>query len=617
MNDLLIRGATVHDGSGGEGRVLDVAVHAGRIVALGTDAGCQPARRTIDAGGLALMPGIVDNHTHYDAQATWDPYCTPSPALGVTTAVIGNCGFTIVPCRPGDRELIMRNLTQVEGMSLDVLRQGIDWQFETIPQYLDFLERRGSAINLAAFVGHSSLRSFVMGEDAPRRAARPDEIAQMRALVLDGLRAGAIGFATSTSPAHNGEGGLPMPSRLAEDDELRSLVGCLREAGRGVFMLTKGGHTRIDFLESLAADSGRPVVVAALLHNSTNPQAVFADLDAIEAARGRGRRMIGAISACPLTNDFTLHSPYPVEGLQSWQPALALKGEAFKAKLRERAFRDAIRAELAQPAVFRLFNGEWHKVHVVEVADPARRALEHRSIAELAAETGTDPLDFMLDLALAENLDTVFSAVLLNSDEDAVARLLRHPASLVSLSDAGAHLTFFNDAGFGLHLLGHWVRRRGVLDLPAAVRKLTSEPAELFGIAGRGRIAAGAWADLLLFDPARVDRGPKQRVRDLPGGGARLTKPAIGVHGVWVNGEQVADERGVLAAVHGSSRAMGAASVCCTRRDASCFTRPRTSARPCVAAVRRLSALRGARGRFLAVERVLRLQSVFNLHPSR
>ena len=545
MNELLIRGAMVYDGTGAPGRLADVSVKDGRVAAIDEPGQGGAARETVDAGGLALMPGIVDNHTHYDAQVTWDPLCTPSPALGVTTAVIGNCGFTIAPCRPGDRELIMRNLTQVEGMSLDVLRQGIAWEFETIPEYLDFLDRRGSLVNLAAFVGHSSLRTFVMGEDAPRRAATPDEIARMRELVLEGMKAGAIG--------------LPMPSRLATDDELHSLVTSLKEVGHGLFMLTKGGHTKIDFLEKLAADSGRPVVVAALLHNSTNPGAVFADLDAIEAARRRGRRMIGAISPCPLTNDFTMHSPYPVEGLASWKPALSLKGEAFKAKLSEKAFRDAVRAEIASPAVFRLFNGEWHKVQVVEVKQERNRHFEHRTIAELAAEAGADPLDFMLDLALSEDLDTVFSAVLLNSDEEAVGRMLRHPASLVSLSDAGAHLTFFNDAGFGLHLLGHWVRDRGVLSLPEAVRKLTSEPADLFGIQGRGRIAPGAWADLLLFDPVTVNRGPKQRVFDLPGGSARLTTPAIGVHGVWVNGVRVAGAEGLEPAVvaAGSAAAKG------------------------------------------------------------
>ncbi|HEU4645341.1 MAG TPA: amidohydrolase family protein, partial [Burkholderiales bacterium] len=487
----------------------------------------------IDAAGLALMPGIIDNHTHYDAQITWDPMVSPSPALGVTTAVIGNCGFTIAPCKPADRELVMKNLTQVEGMSLDVLRQGIRWEFESIPQYFDMLERQGCAINIAGFVGHSSVRTWVMGEEAPRRAAAPDEVARMRELVLEGMRAGAIGFASSTSPAHNGDGGLPMPSRLADESELRALVGALKEAGRGLFMLTKGGQTKVSFLESLAAQSTRPVVIAALLHNSTNPRAVFEDLEAIAEANARGHRLVGAISCCPLSMDFTLRSPYTFEGLESWKPALPLKGAAYEAKLADKGFRDAVRAELSRPAHFRLFNGQWDQVEVVE---SARKDVEQRSIGALSRAAGRDPLDLMLDLALAENLGTVFNAMLLNSDEQAVGEMLRHPASLVSLSDAGAHLTFFNDAGFGLHLLGHWVRERGAMTLPEAVCKLTSAPAQLFGIRARGILKPGYAADLMLFDPATVGRGAKQRVFDLPGGHPRLTTPALGVHGVWVNG---------------------------------------------------------------------------------
>lgn len=515
----------------------------GSIVELGEAHGAY--RASIDADGLALMPGIIDNHTHYDAQLTWDPHASPSPALGVTTAVIGNCGFTLAPCRPADRDLVMRNLTQVEGMSLDVLRTGIQWDFESIPEYLDALERRGLGLNVAAFAGHSSIRTFVMGADATQRAATDEEVAAMRRLVVEAVRAGAVGFATSTSPAHNGEGGLPMPSRLADDRELRTLVTSLAEVGRGVFMLTKGGQTRMDFLEGLAADAGRPVVVAALLHNSTNPGVVFEDLDAIAAAKARGRRMAGAISCCPLSFDFTMQSPYPIEGLAAWKPALGKKGEALKAVMRDASFRQSIRDELARPAVFRLFNGEWDKVHVVETALPKNGGLEQRSLADLAREAGRDPLDLWFDLALEEDLATVFVALTLNSDEAALARLLKHPASLVSLSDAGAHLTFFNDAGYGLHLLGHWVRDKGVLRLEEAVRKLTADPAALFGIRDRGVLRAGAAADLLLFDPARVGRGPKARVRDLPAGGARLTTPALGVHGVWVNGVNVADAKDV------------------------------------------------------------------------
>jgi len=545
MVDLLIRNALVFDGSGAEPALTDVAVEQGTIRTIGKVLS-EPAARVVDADGLALMPGIIDSHTHFDAQITWDPYVRPSPALGVTTAVIGNCGFTIAPCRQADRDLTMRNLTQVEGMSLDVLRNGIDWGFETFPQYLAQLRRRGSAINIAAYIGHSSVRTYVMGRDASTRAATDREIAQMQEIVRDAMRAGAVGFASSTSPAHNGEGGLPMPSRLAEDREMAALVEAMGESGRGVYMLTKGGQTSVAFLESLAARSGRPVMIAALLHNGTNPQPVVDDLDAIAQANARGRRLLGQVSCCPLTMDFTLASPYPMEGLEGWKPALGLTGRALREVLATRSFRDALRAELASRAKFRLFNGEWHRIQIVEVAKAENAEYEQRSLGDIARDEARDPLDVMLDLALAENLETVFTAELLNTDEGAVGLMLNHPHSIVSLSDAGAHLTFFNDAGFGLHLLGHWARDLEAMPMSEAVRRLTAHPAQVFGFEGRGRIREGYAADLLLFDPATVGRGPKRRVFDLPGGAPRLTTDAIGVHGVWVNGQPVADKSGLM-----------------------------------------------------------------------
>src|SRR6266481_3609417 len=292
MLDLLIRNALVFDGSGAEPAVKDVAIQEGKIRAIGRSLS-ESATQVVDADGLALMPGIIDSHTHFDAQITWDPYVRPSPSLGV-------------------------------------LRGGIAWGFETFAQYMAQLRRRGSAVNIAAYIGHSSVRTYVMGKDASTRAATDDEIAQMRQIVREAMRSGAVGFASSTSPAHNGEGGLPMPSRLAEDCEMAALVNAMGEAGQGVYMLTKGGHTAMPFLESLAASSGRPVMIAALLHNSTNPQAVFNDLDDIAQANTRGRRLIGQVSCCPLTMDFTLASPYPVEGLQRWKPALGLTGVALK-----------------------------------------------------------------------------------------------------------------------------------------------------------------------------------------------------------------------------------------------------------------------------------------------
>jgi N-acyl-D-amino-acid deacylase len=544
MHDLLIKNAMVYDGSGQEGVLADVAVTQGKIDFVGQIT--APALQVIDATGLALMPGIIDSHTHFDAQITWDSTLRPSPALGVTTAVIGNCGFCIAPCKPEHRDLTMRNLTQVEGMSLEVLRQGIDWRFETFAQYLGLLKQKGSVANVAAYVGHSSVRTYVMGEQATEREATRDEVSQMAQIVRAAMQAGAVGLASSTSPAHNGEGGKPMPSRLASDEEHLALIQAMGEQGQGVYMVTKGGHMPVSFLEEMSARSGRPVMIAALLHNTTNPQGVFKDLQAIADANARGRALLGQVSCCPLSMDFTLESAYPVEGLKAWGQALGQSGEALKAVLRDTSFRQAVRDEIAAPASFRLFNGEWDQLHITEAATEKYRTWEQKPFGQLAREQGQDPLDLMLDVALEEGLQTVFTAMLLNSDEEAVGRMLNDPHSIVSLSDAGAHLTFFNDAGFGLHLLGHWVRERSVMRMGEAVRRLTHQSAQLFGFAGRGLIRHGYAADLLLFDPATVGRSAKKRVNDLPGGGARLTTDALGVHGVWVNGQLVANALGLL-----------------------------------------------------------------------
>ena len=543
--DTLIQNALVFDGSGAEPAVQDLAVHQGKIVGIGPNLSFT-SDHCVNASGLALMPGIIDSHTHFDAQITWDSFIRPSPALGVTTAIIGNCGFAIAPCRPKDRELTMRNLTQVEGMSLQVLQHGIDWDFESFPEYLAMLRKKQCAINLAAYIGHSSVRTWVMGEEANKREATASEIAEMAQLVREAMAAGAIGFATSTSPAHNGEGGFPMPSRLASDEEMMQLTLAMSSQGGGVYMVTKGGQMPVSFLESLAAASKRPVMVAALLHNSTNPNGVFNDLKAITEANQRSHKLTGQVSCCPLSMDFTFASAYPVEGLRSWKPALGLQHAELKTCLASFEFRAKVKEELSQAATFRLFNSEWEKVHVVETFKPENQVYEQQSIAALASQAGLDPLDFALNLALEEDLRTVFTAMLLNSDTDAVAKMLNHPHSLVSLSDAGAHLTFFNDAGFGLHLLGYWSRDMGAMSLSQAVHQLTAQPAEILGLKNRGLLREGYAADLLLFDPQTVGRGPKKRVFDLPLGAPRLHTDAVGVHGVWVNGQLIADQNGML-----------------------------------------------------------------------
>ena len=369
----------------------------------------------------------------------------------------------------------------------------------------------------------------------------------MQQLVREAMAAGAVGFSTTTSESHNGAGGVPMPSRLATDDELSALVTAMGDSGRGVFMITKGANTSVAFLEAVSARSRRPVVVAALLHNSTVPEGVFDDLAAIASASERGNRMYGAVSACPLVFEFSLRSPYPLEGLAAWK-AVAMAGpEQTAAVLAGTDLRQAIKDELSRPASVRLFNGEWQNLQVGTVALDSHRNFEGQSIATLATAAGKHPLDFMFDLALAENLETVFLGAILNWDESAVARLLLHQHSLVSLSDAGAHLNFLCDAGFGLHLLGFWCREKALFELPHAIRRLTAEPAACFCFIDRGLLRPGAWADLMLFDPAQVGRGPRRRAHDLPAGATRIDTAALGLRGVWVNGVRVVDEAGAIA----------------------------------------------------------------------
>ncbi|MBI3629283.1 MAG: amidohydrolase family protein, partial [Candidatus Rokubacteria bacterium] len=518
MHDLVIDNALVVDGLGGPAREGGVAVKDGRLAAVGRDLGA--ARERVDAQGLVLAPGIVDIHTHYDAQLTWDPFATPSTALGVTTVVIGNCGFTIAPCRPGDRDLTLRNLTHVEGMSLEALRAGVNWDFESYPDFLRAMERRGVVPNVASFAGHSSVRTYVLGADATRRVATDAEIAEMRRLVVEALRAGAIGFATSTAEQHNGENGIPMPSRLADDREMRALAGALGEVGRGVFMITKGMTTSVPWLEEIAAASGRPVMIAAMFVDPGDPTRVFRELGEIEAARARGRELWAQVGCFPLGMEFTLRHPYPLEAFFAWRPAIEAAGEAqYRQVLADPSFRQKLTEEAGIPGVPNRFSDKtWPHLSIMEVTRPEHRGLVGRTIEQLARESGREPFDVFLDFGLDGELDAMFDCRLFNTDEDEVTRLLRHPHAAVALSDAGAHLSFLCDAGFGLHLLGHWVRERGDLTLEEAVKRVTSDVAAAYRIKDRGRLVPGAWADLLLFDPKTVARGDKRRVNDLPAG---------------------------------------------------------------------------------------------------
>ena len=528
--DLVIRDAMVYDGLGSPGRRADVAVKDGRIAEVGKIAS---ARESVDAGGLALMPGIVDLHTHYDAQVTWDPTLSPSPSLGVTTAVMGNCGFGIAPCPAGQRDTMVKNLSVVEGMDLEALQAGTRWEFESFAQYMDLVRRAHPYANVGVFAQHSTIRTAVMGEAAStEKTPTAGQLALMQEEVRAALAAGAIGFASSFSPNHSGHGGLPMPSTIAGDAEIRALAGVLGEAKRGVFMMATGPRATPEFMESLAAANGRPAFISTVLtmYNEADPQRGLAYYERCAAAIRRGHEVYIQTSCQPLCFDFTLEDPYLLLTHSAFdRVAMRVSGE-IAAIYRDPEFRRQFRADLANPRPGILFYGNWAMVEV-----------DGKPVSAIAAERNVDPLDCFFDIALENNLATRFVAKLFQNDDKGVAPLLRHAAGVVTLSDAGAHLIFMCDAGFGLHFLKHWVRETNTFTLQEGVRKLTSDPAAKYRIPDRGRIVPGAWADLLLFDPAKVGLSGLVKQHDLPGGGSRMIRKPEGVAGVWVNGVKVFD----------------------------------------------------------------------------
>ena len=542
MYDLVIKNAIIIDGLGNPAYQGGLAVKDGKIAAIGD--GLGEAKETLDAGGMTLAPGIVDLHTHFDAQLTWDPYATPSNRLGVTTVVIGNCGFTIAPCKPEHRERTMRNLTHVEGMSLDAMKAGIEWDFVSFGEYMNSLENKGMVPNVAAFCGHSSVRTWVLGDEASDRSATIEEVAQMKELVRDAMQAGACGLATSTLEQHNGENGVPMPSRLADEYEMMELTGVLGEVGKGAFMLTKGMTSTIPWLESIAANNGRPVMIAAMFVDPGNPERVFGEHEQIAEAQARGHELWSQVGCFPLGMEFTLGHPYPLEALIAWHPAIEAEGtEAFKRVLADPAFRQGLKDEMQTTGVPNRFSSNnWDHMTIMEVHKPEHGDMVGRKVGHLARDADLDPWDWFLDFGLADDLKTLFDVKLFNVDEERVADLLRFEHGAIALSDAGAHLSFLCDAGFGLHLMGHWARHKGIMTLEDAVEALTSRPADIYRIKDRGRLVTGAWADLMLFDPNTVGRGDKIRVNDLPTGVSRIDTPAVGLKGVWVNGVRTIDD---------------------------------------------------------------------------
>ncbi len=542
MQDIIIKNTHVYDGLGNPPIHADVAVSHGVITEIGSIN--ASANQVIDAKGLSLMPGIVDLHTHFDAQITWDSTLSPSPALGVTTAVLGNCGFGIAPCPAPLREIMLKNLSVVEGMDLNSLLTGVNWEFESFAQYMDQLRRIKPYINTAVFAGHSVIRTAVMGEEGSKNAEpTPQQLSDMCQQVREAMQAGAIGFASSFSPNHSGFGGLPMPSTIAPEEELRALTNVLGEMGRGVFMMATGSRATPDVMESIAEQTKRPAYISTVLtmFNEANPELCKTYYERANQALARGNELYILTSCQPLSFDFTLLEPYVLLSHSAFDAVSAAQLHQLNAIYADPEFRRAFRANLAKPKSGILFLGNWRHIEVGQTSLPQNQSLEGLTIEALAKSKGQDPVDAFFDLALSENLQTHFVGKFFQNKDEGVAPLLKDSASVVTLSDAGAHLGYMCDAGFGLHFLAHWVRETGHFNLSEGIRRLTSDPAQRFRIPNRGKLQVGAPADLLLFDPEKVGMSKPLPRADLPGGATRMIRQPKGVHGVWVNGVMVHD----------------------------------------------------------------------------
>ena len=541
MTRTVITGGTVVDGTGSAGVRADVAVEGDRVVEIGAG---LTGDRVLDAEGCVVAPGFVDHHTHYDAQVFWDPGLTPSCFHGVTTVVAGNCGFSIAPTRPSDQDLLRHTMEKVEDMDPACLEAGIPWDdFETFPQYLDAVQRHGVGLNFAAYIGHTPLRVFVMGEEAADRAATAEEIDAMVAVVEEAMEAGAAGFATSMAITHRGADGRPVPSRVADSDEIVALGRAVGRSGRGVVAVNGGKGFSFRDCYRFQPEMGAPVTFTAVL---TNPEG--AHLKAAEIHRtGReaGADVWPQVSCRPLTFSVNLIEPFNLNTNPVFAELMSGSLDARTAAYADAAWRQRVREAWARGEGLR---PRWDTFEIMESA--ANPELIGRRIGELADERGADPLDVLLDLVIEEPSPATFrfKAILANDDVDGIAMLLTEPGCTLGLSDAGAHVGQLCDAPLPTDLLGNWVREREVLTLEAAVHKLTLEPARLFGFADRGVVREGAFADLVVFDPATVAPGPLRRVRDFPADTERLTADQpTGMRHLLVNGVVAREDGETLA----------------------------------------------------------------------
>ena len=546
--DVLIKNGQLVDGTGSPAKHGNVAVSGGKIVEIGDVDGL--AKQTIDADGSVVAPGFIDPHTHYDAQICWDGAVTPSSWHGVTSVVMGNCGVGIAPCKPESREIAMRDLVNVEAIPYDVLEEGISWDWESFPEYLAAAQRRAPSLNLAFLAPLTPFRHYVMGNESLERAASSDEIVQIKALLGEAIDAGAFGFSSTILNQHLGFEGRPLACRNANYEELKAYSNVLKERGKGaieVALTRKVGvleEEQCELLDFLLDESARPVTFIALFDRDDIPEAVRDTLRRAAPMIAKGARP--QTSPLPLTREINMRNPFSFAAFPSWKQIFVdTSKQSQLTAYQDRAFRDQFREELKSPLGF----GNWERIRLHEASSESVKSLEGLSVAEIARSQGKDGVDAFLDTAVADDLACEFTMSSFNTRVDRMAELLNDPNILIGLGDGGAHVDMLCDCGYPTYLLGTWVRERGVLSLEEAVRRLTSDPADLFGIRDRGRLRPGLAADLVVFDPATVgstNRG--ERRYDLPGGGKRMVMPSRGVICTLVNGQMVFAEGEIVGA---------------------------------------------------------------------
>ncbi len=534
--DLLIKNGMLVDGTGAPARRADVAITGGTIAEIGRVTG--GAATVIDAADLVVAPGFIDPHTHYDAQICWDGAVTPSSWHGVTSVIMGNCGVGIAPCKPKAREVAMRDLVNVEAIPFDVLNMGITWDWETFPEFMEAAARRRPSLNLGFLAPLTPFRHYVMGEASIERAATHDETAQIKALLGEAIDAGAFGFSTTILNQHLGFQGRPLACRNASRDELTAYANALKERGKGAIEIALTRKIAVmddeeyELLDLLLRESGQYVTFLALFDRDDIPEAVRDTLRKAALLIARGARP--QTSPLPLTRDINMRSPFSFAAFPSWNRVFVDKSKPAQAAVyADPAFRNQFREELKRPMAF----GNWERINVHEVRSPALKALEGRSVADIAREQGKDGVDAFLDLTLQDDLEIEFTMASFNTRVDRMTEILNDKSVLVALGDGGAHVDMLCDAGYPTYLLGTWVCERQALTLEEGVRRLTSDPADCFGVRGRGRLAPGLAADVAIFDAARVgstNRG--ERRFDLPGGAKRMVMPSRGVEYTVVNG---------------------------------------------------------------------------------